>query len=76
MKEIYKYNNDRTYEDFDAKNNITRVIDVCEKSSGKIVFRCYNKQMNTDGEFDAMAISIYEIIDILKDLGYVVKKGE
>ena len=68
MNKVYEFNKDRSYEDYDEKTGITRVIDVCEKSDGKITLRCYDKEMNSNGEFNAMAITLDEIWNIFFDI--------
>lgn len=70
MELIYKNNNDVSYSDYNAKTNITRIIDVCEKNNNDFILRCYNKQMNENGEFDAMGITFSEIAMIMKEVGY------
>lgn len=61
----HKLGNDMSFEDTN-KFGITRVIDVCTKSNGKIAMSVYNKQMNSDGEFNSMPIYLDEIKEIMK----------
>ena len=46
MELIYKNNNDVSYSDYNAKTNITRIIDVCEKNNNDFILRCYNKHID------------------------------
>ena len=69
LNKIYQINNDITYEDTND-HGITRVIDVCEKSDGRFAIRSYEKQMNSDGDFNAMPIYIDEIKEIMEMIKY------
>lgn len=70
MKEIYRMHNDVSYDDYNDKTGITRIIDVCEKTGGDFIVRCYDREMNSDGDNNAMGITFSEIIKIMKEVGY------
>ena len=75
LTKIYELEDDVSYQELDKKTGLTRVVDVCKKSDGRMALRCYNKQMNSDGEFDAMGLYFDDIFKILRDKGYeVIKK--
>ena len=65
MKLISKVGDDLHFEDVN-KFGIIRAIDVCKKSNGKIALHCYNKQMNSDGEFNSIPIYLDEIKEIME----------
>ncbi len=67
MKLISKIGDDLHFEDVN-KFGIIRAIDVCKKNNGKIALHCYNKQMNSDGEFNSMPIDLDEIKEIMEIL--------
>ena len=68
LNKIYQQNKDISYEDTN-EYGMTRVIDVCQKSDGRFAIRSYDKNMNSDGDFNAMAIYIDEIKEILHEIG-------
>lgn len=74
MQKIFELGDDVSYQGIDPRTGFTKIIDVCKKSDGQMVLRCYNKNMNSDGEFDTMGIYFDEIIQILNDKGYRVEK--
>ena len=57
---------------FEDKNKFgtTRVIDVCQKSDGRMALQSYDKKMNNNGEFNSMPIYLDEIKEIMEMLGY------
>ena len=62
---IYKCDNDMSFEETN-KFGITRVIDVCQKSDGRMALQSYDKKMNSDGEFNSMPIYFDEIKEIME----------